>query len=65
MSEHRFGDAALAVVVKALGAELAKASKDRSDYLEMRQRAQAAVPEAELVAKVREVIARGGAPLLK
>ena len=55
------------VVVRdlALGAELAKASKDRSDYLEMRQRAQAAVPEAELVAKVREVIARGGAPLLK
>ncbi len=48
----------------ALGAELAKASKERADYLEMRQRAQAAVPEAELVAKVREVIARGGAPLL-
>jgi len=48
----------------ALGAELAKANKDRADYLEMRQRAQAAVPEGELVAKVREVIARGGAPLL-
>ena len=54
------------VVVRdlALGAELAKASKDRSDYLEMRQRAQIAAPEAELVTRVREVLARGGAPLL-
>ena len=49
----------------ALGAELAKANKDRADYLEMRQRAQIAAPEAEMVARVREVIARGGAPLLK
>ena len=49
----------------ALGAELAKSSKDRSDYLEMRQRAQIAAPQAELVERVREVIARGGAPLLK
>jgi histidyl-tRNA synthetase len=48
----------------ALGAELAKASKDRSDYLEMRQRAQIAAPEIELVGRVREVLARGGAPLL-
>ena len=30
----------------------------------MRQRAQIAAPQAELAAKVREVIARGGAPLL-
>jgi histidyl-tRNA synthetase len=54
------------VVVRdlALGAELAKASKDRSDYLEMRQRAQIAAPQAELVTRVREVLARGGAPLL-
>src|SRR5277367_1792686 len=54
------------VVVRdlALGAELAKASKDRSDYLGMRQRAQIAAPEAELVTRVREVLARGGAPLL-
>ena len=54
------------VVVRdlALGAELAKASKDRSDYLEMRQRAQIAAPEAELVMRVREVLARGGATLL-
>jgi histidyl-tRNA synthetase len=42
-----------------LGAELAKASKDRSDYLELRQRAQFAAPEAELVARVREVLGRG------
>jgi histidyl-tRNA synthetase len=42
----------------ALGAELAKASKDRADYLELRQRAQFAAPEAELVARVREVLER-------
>jgi histidyl-tRNA synthetase len=41
-----------------LGGELAKMSKDRADYLEMRQRAQALAPEAELVARVREVLAR-------
>jgi histidyl-tRNA synthetase len=41
-----------------LGAELAKASKDRADYLELRQRAQQTAPEAELVARVREVLAR-------
>ena len=41
-----------------LGAELAKASKDRADYLELRQRAQFAAPEAELVARVREVLTR-------
>jgi histidyl-tRNA synthetase len=41
-----------------LGAELAGASKDRADYLELRQRAQALAPEAELVARVREVLAR-------
>jgi histidyl-tRNA synthetase len=45
-----------------LGAELAKASKDRADYLELRQRAQFAAPEAEMVAKVREVLARDAAP---
>ena len=41
-----------------LGAELAKVSKDRADYLELRQRAQALAPEAELVARVREVLGR-------
>jgi histidyl-tRNA synthetase len=41
-----------------LGGELAKASKDRADYVELRQRAQALAPEAELVARVREILAR-------
>ncbi len=41
-----------------LGAEVAKATKDRADYLELRQRAQFAAPEADLVARVREVLAR-------
>jgi histidyl-tRNA synthetase len=41
-----------------LGAELAKASKDRADYLELRQRAQFSAPETELVARVREVLKR-------
>ena len=44
----------------ALGAELAKASRDRADYLDLRQRAQAAVPERDLVAAVREVLGRAG-----
>ena len=42
----------------ALGAELAKTTKDRADYLELRQRAQFPAPEAELVERVREVLAR-------
>jgi len=41
-----------------LGAELAKITKDRADYLELRQRAQFPAPEAELVERVREVLAR-------
>jgi histidyl-tRNA synthetase len=41
-----------------LGGELAKATKDRADYLELRQRAQFAAPEGELVERVREVLAR-------
>ena len=41
-----------------LGAELAKTTKDRTDYLELRQRAQFPAPEAELVERVREVLAR-------
>jgi histidyl-tRNA synthetase len=49
----------------ALGAELAKASKDRSDYLELRQRAQVAAPVEGFVERVREVLARGGAPMLE
>ena len=41
-----------------LGAELAKATKDRADYLELRQRAQGSFPESELIERVREVLAR-------
>jgi histidyl-tRNA synthetase len=41
-----------------LGAELAKSTKDRADYLELRQRAQFPAPEGELVDRVREVLAR-------
>jgi histidyl-tRNA synthetase len=41
-----------------LGAELAKSARDRADYLELRQRAQFLAPEAELVDRVREVLAR-------
>jgi histidyl-tRNA synthetase len=41
-----------------LGAELAKATKDRADYLELRQRAQFSAPEAELIERVRGVLAR-------
>ena len=42
-----------------LGAELAKAAtKDRADYLELRQRAQFTAPEAELVERVRAVLER-------
>ncbi len=48
----------------ALGAELAKANKDRADYLEMRAKAQVAAPEAEMVERVAAILARGGAPLL-
>lgn len=42
----------------ALGAELAKASRDRSDYLDLRQRAQFAVAEAGMVEAVQSVLAR-------
>jgi histidyl-tRNA synthetase len=41
-----------------LGAELAKSSKDRADYLELRQKAQFVVEEAAMVARVREIVAR-------
>ncbi len=45
-----------------LGLELAKSTKDRVDYLELRQKAQRAVPEAALVDTVREVLARHARP---
>jgi len=39
-----------------LGAELARATKDRADYVELRRRAQFSAPEAELVQRVREIL---------
>ncbi len=42
----------------ALGAQLAAATKDRADYLELRQRAQFSVSEDRLVEAVREVLGR-------
>jgi len=59
-SNEREASGGRQVVIRdlVLGAELAKASKDRADYLELRQRAKALAPEAELVARVREVLAR-------
>jgi histidyl-tRNA synthetase len=53
------GGAQVTIRDLTLGAELAKSTKDRADYLELRQRAQFATPEAELVERVREVLARG------
>ena len=43
-----------------LGAELAAATKDRADYLELRANAQFTVPEEELVESVRKVLWRHG-----
>jgi histidyl-tRNA synthetase len=59
-SNERDGPGGRQVVIRdlVLGAELAKATKDRADYLEMRQRAQQTVPEKELVDRVSEVLAR-------
>src|SRR5579883_3276183 len=59
-SNERDAPSGRQVVIRdlVLGAELAKASKDRADYLELRQRAQQTVPEAELVARVRDVLDR-------
>ena len=42
----------------ALGAELAASTKDRADYLELRQRAQFATSEDKLVEAVKEVLGR-------
>jgi histidyl-tRNA synthetase len=41
-----------------LGAEIAGLSKERDDYLKKQAEAQFAVPETELVAAVRRVLAR-------
>jgi histidyl-tRNA synthetase len=52
------GGAQVSIRDLKLGAELAKATKDRADYLELRQRAQFLAPEAELIERVREALAR-------
>jgi histidyl-tRNA synthetase len=48
------------VIVKdlILGAELATLEKDREEYLQKQGEAQSKVPEGELLAKVREILAR-------
>lgn len=45
-----------------LGAELAAATKDRADYLELRANAQFVVPEDQLATHVRKVLERHGVP---
>jgi len=62
-SNEREADGGPIVQVRDLviGAELAAASKDRADYLELRQRAQFAAKESELVEAVRKVLDRHGA----
>ncbi len=57
-NEREKGEIAIRDLV--LGAELAASSKERADYLELRTRAQFAVPEADLLKAVREVLARHG-----
>jgi histidyl-tRNA synthetase len=52
------GGALVTVRDLKLGGELAKATKDRADYLELRKRAQFTAPVAEMVERVREVLAR-------
>jgi histidyl-tRNA synthetase len=55
-NERAKGEIAIRDLV--LGAELAAASKDRADYLDLRAKAQFTVPETKLVEAVKEVLAR-------
>jgi histidyl-tRNA synthetase len=55
-NERVKGEVALRDLV--LGAKLAASTKDRADYLELRAKAQFAVPEGELVGAVRQILAR-------
>jgi histidyl-tRNA synthetase len=57
---HEKADGQVQIKDLILGAELAGLSKERDDYLQKQAAAQFAVPEADLVAKVREVLARHG-----
>ena len=52
------GGARVALRDLGLGATLASMSKDRSDYLDLRAKAQVLVAEADLEASVREILAR-------
>ncbi len=55
-NEREKGEVAIRDLV--LGAELAAGTKDRADYLELRQKAQFTVAESKLVEAVQEVLAR-------
>ena len=57
-NEREKGEVAIRDLV--LGAELAASTKDRADYLKLRQRAQFTVAEDRLIEAVREVLARHG-----
>ncbi len=57
-NERDKGEVAIRDLV--LGAELAASTKDRADYLELRQKAQFTVSEDAMVDAVREVLARHG-----
>ncbi|UDL94969.1 histidine--tRNA ligase [Lichenihabitans sp. PAMC28606] len=59
-SNERQAEGGATVMIRdlVLGAELAKGSKDRDDYLDLRQKAQFPVLEADLVTAVQEVLAR-------
>ena len=59
-SNERDAEGGSVVMIRdlVLGAELAKGSKDRSDYLELRQKAQFPVPQDRMVEAVLEVLAR-------
>ena len=56
--DHADGRAGRHPRSRARLSRLAKATKDRADYIELRAKAQSAVPEDELVTKVKEVLAR-------
>jgi histidyl-tRNA synthetase len=45
-----------------IGAELAKLEKGREEHLQKQAEAQRSVPEADLVATVRNILARHGIP---
>ena len=59
-SNERDAEGGPVVMIRDLvrGADLAKGSKDRSDYLELRQKAQFPVRQDRMVEAVRDVLAR-------